>query len=693
MKSLQRDAAGRIQHAFEDHDPPQDNKHPVVRYAKASEPLQRHIILNDKAVNGVLHLGHDDKFQIISLPLVTSDFENGTASLHGLLGTSASQNVPVKLGGECLSDVIALAESEPSVSPTMQPIEADDDISLEVPDNFKIIKLPLLIPLVGNHGIKCGHLDNKSVLQSITEHHPFMTTWLSGIQTFTSEDENTQVKHNRLTKDHPNLNESGSFKLPLTTELDAYDDPNPPMHGTTKHLEEIINKNNKEFYEKNPELLPQEMSINSANDVQPLLTMDDPVESSTSATMQKVQLPAISRNFKLFYGILDKDNKTIQAPELNPALSQLFTNGNTSTKFTSQVRKAIETYEETWSNSDNYLRKETDLPYLSHLIIMMLMTVNWKTDALDENFEFADKELSVLMLLPPPYAGKNQEYLKTLRSGLNIRLDEIVEQSSKFCERKSTKGFIGGRQWEINDNVSLLANLCCLSNFLMDSTTKQDVPLCALITKDLADLLSSKAMKKWHHKHKNIAPWIPHSINSLFHNAYAQFGRLAGDYSKQLDLLNGQMPSYDIYNNIYNDYLAAKGIIMAGIQQSSISSFVTPPGSWEYFAKEAPTAINDKPEGKKNKERDDSNQDSKRRDTKRPRFDSGWLVYKGEGLPKLPTLTGGRLCKDFVTVGRFCNRRDCNYGGHISYETLNNKDKDIMDEWIRNSRTISYKQG
>ena len=55
------------------------------------------------------------------------------------------------------------------------------------------------------------------------------------------------------------------------------------------------------------------------------------------------------------------------------------------------------------------------------------MTVNWKIDALDENFEFADKELSILMLLPPPYVGKNQEYLKTLRASLNLRLDEIIE--------------------------------------------------------------------------------------------------------------------------------------------------------------------------------------------------------------------------------------------------------------------------
>ena len=57
----------------------------------------------------------------------------------------------------------------------------------------------------------------------------------------------------------------------------------------------------------------------------------------------------------------------------------------------------------------------------------MFMTVNWKTDALDKNFKFTDKELSILILLQPPNAGENQEYLKTLQASLNLRLDKTVK--------------------------------------------------------------------------------------------------------------------------------------------------------------------------------------------------------------------------------------------------------------------------
>ena len=46
------------------------------------------------------------------------------------------------------------------------------------------------------------------------------------------------------------------------------------------------------------------------------------------------------------------------------------------------------------------------------------------------------------------------------------------------------------------------------------------------------------------------------------------------------------MPSYEVHNNVHNDCMEAKTIIMEGIQQISTASCVTS-GSWEHFAKDA----------------------------------------------------------------------------------------------------------
>lgn len=110
------------------------------------------------------------------------------------------------------------------------------------------------------------------------------------------------------------------------------------------------------------------------------------------------------------------------------------------------------------------------------------------------------------MLLPPPYVETNKEYLRMLSTDLNIKLEEIIEQMTKF------------------DTVSKLANIYCLLNFMVYKDS--GIPLSTYITKDLADFLSSK-----------------------------EFGKLAGNYTKQLNLLNGNMLHYKIYNNIYKNYL------------------------------------------------------------------------------------------------------------------------------------------
>ena len=138
-------------------------------------------------------------------------------------------------------------------------------------------------------------------------------------------DMNVQNKYKGLSAGQSNLNKAGTFNLQIITELDTYDDPNHLIHDINKWLEDVISKNNKEFYDKNLKLLLSEISCtknnNNTNNVPMLLLSDDPINNVTLAMMQKVQLLAISRNFKLFYGVLDRDNKAVIAPELNPMLT------------------------------------------------------------------------------------------------------------------------------------------------------------------------------------------------------------------------------------------------------------------------------------------------------------------------------------------------------------------------------------
>ena len=55
-----------------------------------------------------------------------------------------------------------------------------------------------------------------------------------------------------------------------------------------------------------------------------------------------------------------------------------------------------------------------------------------------------------------------------------------------------------------------------------------------------------------------------------------------------------------------------------------MASFITPPGSWEHFANDAPVSHDNKTEDKKHdSQKDDSKPDCKKRESKRSCFDTG----------------------------------------------------------------------
>ena len=86
--------------------------------------------------------------------------------------------------------------------------------------------------------------------------------------------------------------------------------------------------------------------------------------------------------------------------------------------------------------------------------------------------EMLSKELNVFMLLCPPLDTNNDNYMKMVYAGQNIKLDEAVEQNDKFCEKRSTKAFLGGRQDRMEDVLGLLANAWGLSAFMMDDSNQ-----------------------------------------------------------------------------------------------------------------------------------------------------------------------------------------------------------------------------
>ena len=89
--------------------------------------------------------------------------------------------------------------------------------------------------------------------------------------------------------------------------------------------------------------------------------------------------------------------------------------------------------------------------------------------------------------------------------------------------------------------------------------------------------------------------------------------------------------------------------------------------------------------------KEDNNNDRIKRDTKRPHFKIDWLAWKCKGTLNLLIMADSRISNDYKTIEDYCNHKVHICGSNIAHDNLNIEDKDVINELICNSRSISCK--
>jgi len=689
-KTIHRDAIGKVYDTYDGKEIPLDSNHPITQYVNTDEILRRHIILNDKNVIGALFIGSDGRYHVISLPHVGMD-----GHIYGTMGTSPTQYVPIKLPEDGLKDIITLVECDDAedLAPfKSEPINVDENETapFTVNKRYRLIRVPKIIPLAGYHRIDGGSLDDDKVKEAIINLHPALETWVracDGWLDSSGRNENIQSLSAGKYHNFTDLAADGSFMLHYITELDARDQPNHPIHEIEEQLEIIAEKNKREYYRMYPEHGPtQVININSNGTAVELLNNDDPIDSDkTTATMKQVRSPQALNSFRIMFATVDFTTQQVQPCALNPVAESIIRSSTSTSKLANTLRKAIDQHMLTWSNSDHFLKHSADLPYLSQLVLVLYSSGMWKEGALDDYMEMLSKELNVFMLLCPPLDSNNDDYMKMVYAGQNIKLDEAVEQNEKFCEKRSTKAFLGGRQERMEDVIGLLANAWGLSSFMVED----DHPMTFYewVHRDFAAFLSSKPVRRWVNKFLPRAPWIPHNTIVQYHTIHSMFTELSSNFHSLMNIDQNIMPSFDKYLAIRDHYYKVKEVILLGVQQSSLGHFISPAGSYNFFKHEE---LDDCKKTTTNKR--GGNFDNSAR--KKQSSGMKWLRYTGQGLPKFPILKHGRICKSYAVQGFTCNRGErCRFGGHVHFSKLKPEDKDIMRKWIDESNDLFFLEG
>jgi len=173
----------------------------------------------------------------------------------------------------------------------------------------------------------------------------------------------------------------------------------------------------------------------------------------------------------------------------------------------------------------------------------------------------------------------------------------------------------------------------------------------------------------------------------MYHGLISGFTKLALDIENIMKANDNVLPSYDKYAELVLEVESYIASIKSGMKQSSLGHFTSPPHSYSLFHVEKDNQ--DTGKGKRPKGEEHGDNKHHRSD------DTGYIVYSGSSLAKanLPKLHDGKvLCKEYVICGRNCSQRNnCRWGLHLQYRDLVPDDKEKLDHWIANSRTLKWR--
>ena len=156
-----------------------------------------------------------------------------------------------------------------------------------------------------------------------------------------------------------NLNPAGLFlqDIDFTPHVDPH---------LLARLEEIKRQNVETYCKEHPHErpVPTPASIGKSPDSAENLDMKDPTDEHSSATIKKMKLKleTVTPALKLFFAVVDTGERSVVAPEINPALHHLYQKASTFANFVVKHGKALVVHVTDHCTNRDYLHRSVDMP-------------------------------------------------------------------------------------------------------------------------------------------------------------------------------------------------------------------------------------------------------------------------------------------------------------------------------------------
>ena len=454
-----------------------DDSHPLYLYLQGDIQTRSEVILNHTDVIGFVYMNEDivtkaflvkkminfgatspsKRNTIIAVSGDTEDYTPFSVpeadifsdTLHLTDCTTLNKKTPTILIGKFLK------ENEDKL-PSL-PKEYDTDAKIK---KLKLASFSLILPLIKGFEFEEGKSEDSDVYDSMVNAHDLYSEWIffhTKKYVVPPSDFATDKVECPIPNGACNIITSFEeipFKVLFKTKFDK----------TSAFM--IMKKEVDMFILENKTTVEKEVSVPQVINMDENKTMGSVNASSSEGSITNERLTA----FLQILFVKPNYDRNGEVLSLTPAvlsdnLQEVLT---TTTKVTEQARMisdSMKVLAEEISQERNYLSRASQFPFLSTTLISYAIQTHYHTETIDIDLESLKKSFSILALLAPPQDEFDDEYIGYVNSSRNVTVDRLLDQPDEKRAIMRKDIFIKGRQGNISDVISFIANIVVYARF------------------------------------------------------------------------------------------------------------------------------------------------------------------------------------------------------------------------------------
>ena len=680
----------------------------------AGSIYDREKLINHPEVESLLYVQKNKLYQLF-LPRTILDYENietPIAKVAGVLGRNIdnynivsftnkeilgdfwtyinSAHQSAFTAGTEIDDVVFEDNDPPSDSSLTSAVELDKEGQevkrYDYPCTPPVIIgcVPFCIPKLRGVRIVTGSLENVTVLDSLKQYHELALLWAVSVKNHTANTKKHDIS--KLDKKYYPflLQGAGATYLTNSMVVPTIEDEDSDAHRAIENDVALIKSVSKTHTSKpdikNSYRTPERplplspvppTSVSSANSV------------STVITVKEKHIRTIAF-YKIFFStkVINDESNT---PELYlGSVSEDFTEALQASSKSESIFKfktALDTKLIEKTRSESYLDRNIEMPNLSDTLVALILNCMFHKNLLDQNSDLLNKRVSVLnFLAKPEYGHSKEEYRKYLARNNDTEMEGIVDEAVEKRSVKDKTVFTKGRQENLQDIITALANLIFVLEFLCDPDDLAETPEILTMLHKMAKKITEPDFKEFYNHNKYELPWIPYSILCHAQSILKAHALAASDVHTLRYVENDGTPDHNILAtaNTQFDYIINNYDLC--ISTNNPGFFATKPSGYA-IKRKAEKEIHVSSSNKRDRLTSDTNNS----------FKKGWLVTSGD--IKFPDLRHSKKpCLFFIIEGKSCRKRgsECPYEHKTYPRGFKKQDQATICKWVSTTPQVQF---